>query len=31
MDAMKTATAALGCVEPEAEDFSGQWLKLLDF
>ncbi len=29
MDIMKTATAALGCVEPEAEDFSDQMDKIL--
>lgn len=29
MDVMKTATAALGCVEPEAEDFSDQMAKII--
>ena len=31
MDVMKTATAALGCVEPEAEDFSDQMAKSSDY
>ena len=29
MDVMKTATSALGCVEPEAEDFSDQMAKII--
>ncbi len=29
MDVMKTATSALGCVEPEADDFSDQMDKIL--
>ncbi|RXK12470.1 methylcitrate synthase [Halarcobacter mediterraneus] len=29
MDVMKTATSALGCVEPEAEDFSDQMDKII--
>ena len=29
MDVMRTATSALGCVEPEAEDFSDQMDKIL--
>ena len=29
MDVMKTATSALGCIEPEAEDFSDQMAKII--
>jgi 2-methylcitrate synthase len=29
MDVMRTATSALGCIEPEAEDFSDQYEKII--